>query len=120
MEGLAMAWGENPTLPRAISRRDALRAGLAAAALPILDGACNTGPKYGPPGEKETPGPQPVFELTEGQSLYDDFDGHGNLQTFDGRNLAEPCLLSERIWGAKVGYEVVEGGGARHQRGGPQ
>ncbi len=104
-----MAASDDAALPLTMSRRDTLRACMAATALPILHSACNNGPKYGPPGDQDDPGPQPVLELTDGRSLYDDFDGHGNLQTYDGRNLAEPCLLSERIWGAKVGYEVLDG-----------
>lgn len=101
-----------PSAPApSVSRRRVLQGGLVAAAMPILATACKTGPKYGPPGGGETPEPQPVTELTDGRSLYDDFDGHGNLQTIDGLNMAEPCRLSSRIWGGEVGTEIIESTG---------
>ena len=66
-------------------------------------GARNDG--GGPP---EPPGPEPVVELTSSPALYDDFEGNGNLQTFDGRNLAVAGAISPKIWGPSSGARVVE------------
>jgi hypothetical protein len=43
-----------------------------------------------------------------GNSLYDDFDGHGCFQTYDGRDLATAGALYERLWVQDGGSRVVD------------
>jgi len=89
-----------------MKRRDILKTAASGAALSWLARACGPGPK--PPGPDGGGGPQPVTALTDGLSLYDDFDGNGNLQTIDGQPLAVAGLLSSRIWGGTYGTEMLE------------
>jgi|GEM_PF-2140949 len=90
-----------------LSRREALRLGLAGGALVCLGRACQTGSKT-PEPPNPPPGNQPVYALTPGDSLYDDFDGHGCFQTYEGRDLATAGALYERIWVHDDGSRVVE------------
>lgn len=66
-----------------MKRRDILKTAASGAALSWLARACRPGQK--PPGPNGGGGLRPVYALTEGLSLYDDFDGNGNLQTIEGR-----------------------------------
>jgi len=88
-------------------RREILTRGISGAALAWLGRACGTGSGGNPSPPPGPIGPQPVYELTNGFSLYDDFDGNGNLQTFDGRSLAAAGLLSSKIWGGTFGTEIL-------------
>ena len=87
-----------------LKRRDFIKLGLSGAALSCLNGGC----------EKKTPTnpldePKAVYELTDGHTLYDDFDGSGNLQTFNNQNLAEAGKLSSKLWDpTSPGPEVVQ------------
>jgi hypothetical protein len=85
-----------------LSRRDWLRLGLTGAAALCLAPACQYAPKNG--GSSAPGQPEPETVLSDGTTLYDDFDGHGNLQTFDGQNLAESGRLSSRIWNVWSGF----------------
>ena len=91
-----------------MKRRDILAAGIGGAALSWLGRACKieSGSKPGGPTGPDVP--QPVCGLTDGRSLYDDFDGGGNLQTFDGQPLAVAGELSSKIWGATYGTEILD------------
>jgi len=79
-----------------LSRREAMRIGLAGSALAWLGPSCqersNTPKPPGPPSS------QPVHELAPGTSLYDDFDGHGSFQTYEGRDLATAGALNPLLW----------------------
>jgi len=85
-----------------LKRREFLKLGLTGAALSCLS-----------PGCEETaapPAPQPsdeVRELTDGRTLYDDFDGSGNLQAYNWQDLAESGRLSSVLWESSQGAEVV-------------
>ncbi len=92
------------------TRRDILRFGLSGAALSFLGAECPDGGGSTPPD----PDPDvPVYELTDGTTLYDDFDGNGNLQTYDGKSLAEAGRFSQKLWVVTPGCEVIEGAGGR-------
>jgi hypothetical protein len=87
-----------------LTRRDLLKLGLMGAGLSWLEYRC------GGPGEKPfepPPGPTPHYQLTDGRTLYDDFDGNGGLQTYDGLNLAVAGALGPNLWLAGPGKEVV-------------
>ena len=88
-------------------RRDILRTGLGGVALTLLGGSCKTGSPPKPPPPVEPDESPPVYELTAGNSLYDDFDGHGNFQTFDGQELAEAGKLSSKLWAGTFGTEML-------------
>jgi hypothetical protein len=90
-----------------LTRREALRLGLAGGALVVLGRACQTGSKTPEPPDPP-PGDEPVYALTPGDSLYDDFDGHGCFQTYEGRDLATAGALYERIWAQDGGSQVVD------------
>jgi hypothetical protein len=67
--------------------------------------ACQYGSKKGGSAGSGTPTtPEPVTVLSDGKTLYDDFDGHGNLQTLDGQNLAEAGRLSSKLWNVYSGW----------------
>jgi hypothetical protein len=104
--GRRRAW-PGPTGSRFLTRREALRLGLAGGALACLGRACQPGAKTPEPPEPP-PGPGPVYELTPDGSLYDDFDGHGCFQTYEGRDLATAGALYERIWVQDGGSQVVD------------
>jgi hypothetical protein len=95
-----------------LTRRDLIRLGLTGTCLSWLGRGCQQGPKSSSPYTPTTPTePAAVYQLTDGKTLYDDFDGHGNLQSFDGQNLAEAGKISARIWNAWTGWgtaDVVE------------
>lgn len=93
---------------RTMTRREILRLGLSAAALACLEDGCQKTPGDSPDQPKPKPEPTPVYRLTDGRSLYDDFDGKGCLQTFDGKNLAEPGRLSSKIWQAWTGWGTAD------------
>lgn len=97
-----------------LKRRDFLRFGLIASALSWTTGPCKKAEKPGTIPPKDPSLPEPIYELTEGDVLYDDFDGNGNYQNYDNRNLAEPGRLSSKLWLAYVGSEVVPGDSADH------
>ena len=88
-------------------RRDILRTGLGGVALAFLGGSCKSGSTPSKPNPGEPDDCQAVYELTAGSSLYDDFDGHGNFQTFDGQELASAGMLSSKIWGGTFGTEML-------------
>jgi hypothetical protein len=90
-----------------LTRREALRLGLAGGALACLGRACQTASKP-PEPPKPPPDDVPVYELALADSLYDDFDGHGCFQTFEGRDLATAGALYERIWVQDGGSQVVD------------
>ena len=90
-----------------LDRRDFLKLGIAGAALACLNGGCET--KSSPPPAYQS---GEVYELTDGRTLYDDFDGNGNLQTYGNQNLAEPGRMSSLLWDSSEGAEVVSDLGA--------
>ena len=85
-----------------LSRRDFIRLGLTGAALSYLNSGCQYESPTNPPDQAEG-----VYELTDGQTLYDDFDGNGSLQTYNNQNLAEAGKLNSRLWDTSHGTEVV-------------
>jgi hypothetical protein len=89
-----------------LSRRRVLGLGLAAASGTVLGRGCATPDEGG--GPPEPPGLEPIIELTSSPALYDDFEGNGNLQEFDGKNLAVTGALGPKIWGPSSGARVVE------------
>ena len=86
-----------------LKRRDFIKLGLTGAALSCLNSGCENKPSANPPDQTEQ-----VYELTDGQTLYDDFDGNGNLQTYNNQDLAEAGKLNSRLWDASHGTEVVQ------------
>jgi hypothetical protein len=78
-----------------MKRRDILGLGLAGSALSLLGRACQSGSKA---PEPPPPADQPVYEITPGDSLYDDFDGHGCFQSYDGRDLAMAGAVTNQLW----------------------
>ena len=90
-----------------LTRRDFIRLGLTGAAFSYLNSGCENKTSANPPDRIEQ-----VYELTDGQTLYDDFDGNGNLQTYDNQNLAEAGKLSSKLWDTSQGTEVVRHPGA--------
>ena len=89
-----------------LTRRDCLRLGLAGAVLSWLNGRCAKSSEPKSPFGPIVPGP--VYELTDGRSLYDDFDGNGGFQTFDNTNLAVAGQLSHNLWVPGDTDEVVD------------
>jgi hypothetical protein len=94
-----------------LSRRDLLRLGLTGAASACLGPACQNSART--PDPSEPPGSEPVYELSRSDALYDDFDGHGNYQTFDGRDLAAAGALNPKLWVPGIGSRVIDSGGMR-------
>jgi hypothetical protein len=92
---------------RTLNRRDFIRLGLTGAALSCLQNSCETKSQPGLPNKGEE-----VSELTDGRTLYDDFDGNGCLQTYNNQNLAESGRLSSRIWDSSEEAGVVRDPGA--------
>jgi hypothetical protein len=86
-----------------LTRREAVRIGLAGGALACLGRGCQ--PKAKTPAPPH--GDEPVCALTPGDSLYDDFDGHGCYQSYDGLDLATAGDLDKRIWSQSTGPRVV-------------
>ncbi len=87
-----------------LTRRDFFRLGLAGAIVFGLNKGCKTdtganGPLVLPEG---------VYELTDGRTLYDDFDGGGNLQTYNNQNLAEAGKISSRLWLNFPGTDITD------------
>jgi len=100
-----MGYDDDSLRPKSrLTRRDFFRFGLTASALSWLTGPCKKASKPG-----TIPPPQPIYELTKGDALYDDFDGNGNYQNYDNQNLAEAGRLSSKLWLASVGSAVVPG-----------
>ncbi len=95
------------TAQGSLTRRELIRLGLSSAALSCLNGRCKktTG---GSTPDQPKPQPQPVYQLTDGKSLYDDFDGNGCLQSYDSQNLAEAGRLNSKIWSAWTGYGTAD------------
>jgi hypothetical protein len=90
-----------------LRRRDFFKVGLTGAALSCLDVSCKNDSTTKPWEPSEPSSPQPVYELADGHALYDDFDGNGNLQSYDNQNLAEAGKLSSKIWLAGPSTDVV-------------
>ncbi len=89
-----------------MTRRKAIRIGLAGSALAWLGPSCQESAKS--PKPPPPPGPAPVYELMPGSSLYDDFDGHGNFQTFADRDLATAGALNPQLWFHDDASRVVD------------
>jgi hypothetical protein len=94
-----------------LSRRDLIRLGLTGAASACLGPACQNSART--PHPSEPPGSEPVYEMSPSDALYDDFDGHGNYQTFDGRDLATAGALNPKLWVPGIGSRVIDSGGVR-------
>jgi hypothetical protein len=90
-----------------MKRREVLGLGLAGSALSLLGRACQSSSKT---PEPPPPADRPVYELTAGDSLYDDFDGHGCFQSYEDGDSAEAGALSGRLWMHNEGSRVVEAG----------
>lgn len=90
-----------------LRRRDFFKFGLTGAVLSCLGVSCKNESGQSPWKPSEPSLPQPVYELADGHALYDDFDGNGNLQSYDNQNLAEAGKLSSKIWLAGLATEVV-------------
>jgi hypothetical protein len=87
-----------------LKRRDLLKMGLAGVLLSGLNRGCENKNSSPPPNPSDQ-----VYELTDGTTLYDDFDGQGCLQTYNDQNLAEAGKISSGIWAASAeGAEVVD------------
>lgn len=92
-----------------MTRREVLELGLVGGTLSLLGSACQSdsnAPKPPPPT-----GDEPVYALTSGDSLYDDFDGHGCFQSYEGLDQAKAGTLYERIWVHDEGSQIVEAAG---------
>lgn len=89
---------------RRLTRRELLKLGLTGSAIACLDIGCGSSniTPYEPPDE-----PHKVYKLSDGRSLYDDFDGNGGLQTYDGQNLAVAGALSHNLWVGRPEDDVV-------------
>jgi hypothetical protein len=88
---------------RILTRRDLLKIGFTGAILSFLNRGCEKKSAPEPPGQSKG-----VYELTDGKSMYDDFDGNGSFQTYNQQNLAEPGKLSSRLWQPMSGAEVTQ------------
>ena len=86
-------------------RREVLRLGLGGSALAWLGPSCQRSEKAPPP--PPPPSDKPVYGLAPGTALYDDFDGHGNFQTYDGLDLATAGALNVKLWVLNEGVQVV-------------
>ncbi len=86
-----------------LKRRDFIKLGLSGAALASLNRGCQEKSQPAPPYHSDE-----VTELTDGRTLYDDFDGNGNLQTYNNQNLAEAGRLNSQLWVGSQGAEVVQ------------
>lgn len=91
-----------------LSRRDLIRLGLTGAASACLGPACQNSART--PHPSEPPGSEPVYEMSPSDALYDDFDGHGNYQTLDGRDLATTGTLNPKLWAAGTGSRIIDSG----------
>lgn len=92
-----------------LRRRDLLKLGLSGIVLSCLKSGCEKKNSSSPPDSSEA-----VYELTDGQTLYDDFDGNGCLQTYNNQNLAEAGKLSSVLWSSSTDVpEVVQDPAAR-------
>jgi hypothetical protein len=88
-----------------LTRRDLIRLGLTGSALSWLGRGCQQNAGPGSPGQTNPPTePEAVYELTDGKTLYDDFDGHGNLQSYNSQYLAEAGRISSVLWNAWTGW----------------
>mgnify|MGYP001119947192 CR=1 FL=1 len=87
-----------------MTRRDLIRLGLAGSTLAWSGRGCERTSGPGSPGQTTPKEEDAVYALTDGRTLYDDFDGHGNLQSYDGRHLAEAGKISTRIWTVWTGW----------------
>jgi len=90
-----------------LSRRELIKLGLSSAAMSCLNSGCK-GTTEGSTPNQPNPQPQPVYQLTDGKSLYDDFDGNGCLQSYDNQNLAETGRISSKIWQAWTGWGTAD------------
>ena len=95
-----------------LKRRDFFKFGLTGAALSCLGVSCKNESESTPWKPTEPTDPLPVYELTDGSVLYDDFDGNGGLQSYDNQNLAEAGKLSSKLWLAGSSTDVVLDPGA--------
>lgn len=91
-----------------LTRREILRLGLAGTALSWLGRGCQQTKAPSSSGTTTPTGPEPVYELTNGFTLYDDFDGHGNFQSSNNQNLAEAGRISSRIWNVWTGWGTAD------------
>jgi hypothetical protein len=88
-----------------LKRRDFLKLALAGIASSCLNRGCEKKSATNPPEQE----PEALYELTDGRTLYDDFDGNGGLQAYSNQNLAEAGKLSSVLWEAPdPGSEVVQ------------
>jgi len=90
-----------------MTRRELIRLGLSSAALSCLNSRCKSTTGGSKP-DQPNPQPTPVYHLTDGKSLYDDFDGNGCLQSYDNRSLAEAGKVSSKIWQAWTGWGTAD------------
>ncbi len=96
---------KNRSLKGNLTRRDFFRLGIAGAIVFGLNKGCKTDTGAGTPLVL----PEGVYELTDGRTLYDDFDGGGNLQTYNSQNLAEAGKISSRLWLNYPGTDITGG-----------
>lgn len=100
---------KNRMTKRDLTRRDFFRLGLAGAVIFGLNKGCKTETGANAPGQSEPSVlPEGVYELTDGRTLYDDFDGSGNLQTYNNQNLAEAGKISSKLWLNYPGTEIAD------------
>ncbi len=92
-----------------MKRREVLGLGLAGGALSLLGKGCQSSSK--PPDHPPPATEEPVHVLMPGDSLYDDFDGHGCYQSYEGRDQAVAGALYEGNWGVNDGSRIVEAEG---------
>jgi hypothetical protein len=90
-----------------VTRREAVRLGLAGGALACFGRGCQPGAKTAVPPPH---GEEPVYALAPGDSPYDDFDGHGCFQSYEGLDQATAGSLDKRIWSHNGGSQVVGSG----------
>lgn len=90
-----------------MKRREVLGLGLAGGGLSLFGRACQSSAKA---PEPPPPADKPVYELAPGDSLYDDFDGHGCFQSYDGRDSAQAGALTSRLWMHDEGSRLVDAG----------
>ena len=92
-----------------LTRRDLFRLGLTGTALSWLGRGCQQ--KISPGSSEPTnppTEPKAVYVLTDGKTLYDDFDGHGNLQSYNNQNLAEAGKINSVLWNVWTGWGTAD------------
>jgi len=90
-----------------LNRREFLKLTTLAGASYLLCNCGDDNPDIDPIPTPE-PDPQPVYELTDGTTWYDNFDGLGGLQSYNNQHLAVAGQLSSQLWDHGPSSTVVD------------